>query len=81
MARRKSSEGSENSMPTREENARHLQREEAIKASAADRGNDVAIKFQAGKIKKADLYDRFCEAGLSPEEADEMCNLMEQDCC
>lgn len=47
--------------------------------SPADIGNDVSIRFSKKKIKKANLYDEYVNAGLSPEEADEMCNLMEQE--
>lgn len=45
----------------------------------SDRGDDVSRRFKEGKIKKDDLYNAYENAGLSPEEADEMCNLMEQD--
>jgi len=47
--------------------------------SPADIGNDVSIRFAKGKIKKVSLYDEYINAGLTPEEADEMCNLAEQE--
>lgn len=44
-------------------------------ASPADRANDVIIAYRNWEFPVEELYDRLQAAGLSPEEADEMCNL------
>jgi hypothetical protein len=33
------------------------------------------LAFRAGRIEEGELYDRFTENGMSPEEADEMVNI------
>ncbi len=49
------------------------------KIPPSDRGDAVSRRFKDGEIDPDELYDEYTNAGLSPEEADEMCNLMDQD--
>lgn len=56
---------------------RHQVNKEELPPS--DRSDHVSRRYKQGKIKKAELYEQYQSAGLSPEEADEMCNLAEQD--
>lgn len=44
-------------------------------ASPSDRANDTIIAYHKRKFTADELYDRLQAAGLSPEEADEMCAL------
>lgn len=44
-------------------------------ASPSDGANETIVAFRKRKFSADELYDRLQAAGLSPEEADEMCNL------
>lgn len=46
--------------------------------SPADRANDTIVAFREGQFPEDELYDRLQAAGLSSEEADEMCNLEQE---
>ncbi len=51
----------------------------APRPTPADLGNDVAQAFLDGKINPGELYDELQGAGLTPEEASEMADLLEQE--
>lgn len=48
---------------------------QTTETSPADRANDVLLALHRNEFPMPELYDRLQAVGLTPEEADEMCNL------